>query len=101
MDLTALHLLNLISEDDRLTELWSIMEFTSPGLLGPAEKFRHRFAMPIERNSDAPCAGSFLQRCHNAPAARLHGSGVQRVTPGTPSRSAADGTGRQNSVTDR
>ena len=26
--------------ENRLGELWSIMEFTSPGLLGPAEKFR-------------------------------------------------------------
>ena len=39
--------------ENRLTELWSIMEFTSPGLLGPAEKFRRKFAIPIERNSDA------------------------------------------------
>ena len=39
--------------ENRLTELWSIMEFTSPGLLGPAEKFRRRFAIPIERNADA------------------------------------------------
>jgi SNF2 family DNA or RNA helicase len=39
--------------ENRLTELWSIMEFTSPGLLGPAEKFRRRFAIPIERNGDA------------------------------------------------
>ena len=39
--------------ENRLAELWSIMEFTSPGLLGPAEKFRRRFAIPIERNSDA------------------------------------------------
>jgi len=39
--------------ENRLTELWSVMEFTSPGLLGPAEKFRQRFAIPIERNSDA------------------------------------------------
>jgi SNF2 family DNA or RNA helicase len=39
--------------ENRLTELWSIMEFTSPGLLGPAERFRRRFAIPIERNSDA------------------------------------------------
>jgi SNF2 family DNA or RNA helicase len=39
--------------ENRLTELWSIMEFTSPGMLGPAEKFRRRFAIPIERNSDA------------------------------------------------
>jgi SNF2 family DNA or RNA helicase len=38
--------------ENRLTELWSIMEFTSPGLLGPAERFRQRFAIPIERNGD-------------------------------------------------
>jgi SNF2 family DNA or RNA helicase len=38
--------------ENRLTELWSILEFTSPGLLGSAEKFRRRFAIPIERNSD-------------------------------------------------
>src|SRR6266699_3533321 len=28
--------------ENRLSELWSIMEFTNPGLLGPAEKFRER-----------------------------------------------------------
>jgi hypothetical protein len=39
--------------ENRLAELWSIMEFTSPGLLGPAEKFRRRYAIPIERNADA------------------------------------------------
>jgi hypothetical protein len=39
--------------ENRLTDLWSIMEFTSPGLLGSAERFRRRFAIPIERNADA------------------------------------------------
>jgi SNF2-related domain/SNF2 Helicase protein/Helicase conserved C-terminal domain len=39
--------------ENRLTDLWSIMAFACPGLLGPAEKFRQRFAIPIERNSDA------------------------------------------------
>jgi SNF2 family DNA or RNA helicase len=39
--------------ENRLTELWSIMEFTSPGLLGSAEKFRRRYVIPIERNADA------------------------------------------------
>jgi SNF2 family DNA or RNA helicase len=38
--------------ENRLTELWSIMEFTSPGLLGPAEKFRRQYVIPIERNAD-------------------------------------------------
>jgi hypothetical protein len=47
--------------ENRLTELWSIMAFTSPGLLGPAERFRRRFAVPIERNSD-PEATEQLKR---------------------------------------
>jgi SNF2 family DNA or RNA helicase len=38
--------------ENRLTELWSIMEFTRPGLLGPAERFRTKYAVPIERNGD-------------------------------------------------
>ena len=39
--------------ENRLADLWSIMEFTSPGLLGPAEKFRTAYAIPIERSGDA------------------------------------------------
>ena len=42
--------------ENRLAELWSIMEFTNPGLLGPAEKFRTAFAVPIERHGDAAAA---------------------------------------------
>jgi SNF2 family DNA or RNA helicase len=38
--------------ENRLTELWSIMEFARPGLLGAAERFRTRYAVPIERNGD-------------------------------------------------
>jgi SNF2 family DNA or RNA helicase len=33
------------------------MEFTSPGLLGPAEKFRTSFAVPVERHGDEEAAG--------------------------------------------
>ncbi len=36
---------------NRLSELWAIMEFTNPGMLGPAEKFRKTYAIPIERHS--------------------------------------------------
>ena len=38
--------------ENRLADLWSIMEFTSQGLLGPAEKFRKAYSLPIERNGD-------------------------------------------------
>jgi hypothetical protein len=41
--------------ENRLAELWSILEFANPGLLGPLETFRRSFALPIERygNEDA------------------------------------------------
>jgi SNF2 family DNA or RNA helicase len=42
--------------ENRLAELWSIMEFTNPGLLGPAERFRNAFAIPIERHADGDAA---------------------------------------------
>ena len=35
--------------ENRLAELWSILEFANPGLLGPLESFRREFAVPIER----------------------------------------------------
>lgn len=38
--------------ENRLTELWSIMQFCNPGYLGTAEDFRRRFAVPIERHRD-------------------------------------------------
>ena len=44
--------------ENRLGELWSIMEFANPGLLGPAEKFRQRYAIPIERHADADAVDS-------------------------------------------
>jgi SNF2 family DNA or RNA helicase len=47
--------------ENRLSDLWSIMEFTNPGLLGPAERFRERFAVPIERNGSDDAAAA-LQR---------------------------------------
>jgi len=42
--------------ENHLGELWSIMEFTSPGLLGPAEKFRESFAVPVQRHGDEEAA---------------------------------------------
>jgi SNF2 family DNA or RNA helicase len=42
--------------ENHLGELWSIMEFTSPGLLGPAQKFRENFAVPVQRHGDEEAA---------------------------------------------
>ena len=45
--------------ENRLAELWSIMDFLNPGLLGSSERFRTRYAIPIERHG------------HTEPAERL------------------------------
>jgi SNF2 family DNA or RNA helicase len=38
--------------ENRLTDLWSILDWTTPGLLGPLEKFRRNIAVPVERYHD-------------------------------------------------
>ncbi len=38
--------------ENRLQELWSIMDFLNPGLLGSLETFRQKFVIPIERHGD-------------------------------------------------
>jgi SNF2 family DNA or RNA helicase len=55
--------------ENRLAELWSIVDFVNPGLLGTLSDFRKRFAVPIERNQDEDAAarlkritGPFLLR---------------------------------------
>ncbi len=42
--------------ENRLAELWSILEFANPGLLGTLEAFRRDFALPIERHGSADAA---------------------------------------------
>ncbi|MEA5594606.1 DEAD/DEAH box helicase [Rivularia sp. UHCC 0363] len=38
--------------ENRLQELWSIMDFLNPGYLGTRQFFQRRFAMPIEKYGD-------------------------------------------------
>ena len=38
--------------ENRLSELWSIMDFLNPNFLSGASEFRRRFALPIERYHD-------------------------------------------------
>ncbi len=39
--------------ENRLQELWSILDFLNPGYLGNRQFFQRRFAMPIEKYGDA------------------------------------------------
>ena len=38
--------------ENRLSELWSILDFLNPGLLGTATRFQRLYALPIERYND-------------------------------------------------
>ena len=42
--------------ENRLSELWSILDAVNPGLLGSLGRFREKFGTPIERNGDADAA---------------------------------------------
>jgi hypothetical protein len=42
--------------ENRLAELWSIMDFVNPGMLGSVSKFRARYAVPVERYGDEDAA---------------------------------------------
>jgi superfamily II DNA or RNA helicase len=45
--------------ENRLSELWSILDWTTPGLLGPLETFTRRVAVPVERHRDRDATQRF------------------------------------------
>lgn len=57
-DLNAQHRLALTGTpiENRLSEIWSIFDFVSPGLLGPLQKFEERYARPIDQGDGKAAA---------------------------------------------
>jgi superfamily II DNA or RNA helicase len=49
--------------ENRLSEIWSIFDFVSPGLLGPLEKFEERYSRPID-NGDKTAAERLRATIH-------------------------------------
>ena len=49
--------------ENRLSEIWSIFDFVSPGLLGPLDKFEERYARPID-GGDAKAAARLRSTIH-------------------------------------
>jgi SNF2 family DNA or RNA helicase len=47
--------------ENRLSELWSIMQFLNPGFLGSRKQFREDFTLPIERYGDETAASHLRQ----------------------------------------
>lgn len=47
--------------ENRLSELWSIMQFLNPGFLGGQKQFREEFTLPIEKYGDQEAAQRLRQ----------------------------------------
>jgi SNF2 family DNA or RNA helicase len=47
--------------ENRLSDLWALLDWTTPGLLGPLPEFRSTVAVPVERHRD-PAATERLSR---------------------------------------
>jgi superfamily II DNA or RNA helicase len=45
--------------ENRLSDLWAILDWTTPGLLGSLEGFRERVAIPVERHRDPEATEAF------------------------------------------
>ena len=45
--------------ENRLTELWALLDWTTPGLLGSVEAFRRSIAIPVERDRDEAAVERF------------------------------------------
>ena len=78
--------------ENRLADLWSIMEFANPGLLGTATSFKKRFAEPIERHGDEDAAAP---AAHAHPAVRPAPGQDRPVDHLRPAGEAGDGGGLQ------
>ncbi|MCU1497377.1 MAG: ATP-dependent helicase [Acidimicrobiales bacterium] len=47
--------------ENRLVDLWALLDWTTPGLLGPLDRFRHEVAIPVERDQDPDAAASLAR----------------------------------------
>ena len=47
--------------ENRLSDLWAILDWTTPGLLGPLERFRRTVAVPVERYRDPQAAARLMR----------------------------------------
>ncbi len=74
--------------ENRLSELWSILDWTTPGLLGPLERFRRTIAVAVERNRD-PEATARLSRAVRPFLLRRRKTDPE-IAPDLPERTVTD-----------
>jgi superfamily II DNA or RNA helicase len=69
--------------ENQLGDLWSIMHFLNPGLLGSAKSFDERFAKPIVRESDARAARTLKRLIRPFILRRRKGEVLEDLPPKT------------------
>jgi SNF2 family DNA or RNA helicase len=74
--------------ENRLSDLWAILDWTTPGLLGPLESFLRHVATPIERYRD-PAATARLARIVRPFLLRRRKSDPE-IAPDLPARTISD-----------
>jgi len=47
--------------ENRLVDLWALLDWTTPGLLGPLDRFRREVSVPVERDQDPDAAASLAR----------------------------------------
>ena len=74
--------------ENRLSELWAILDAVNPGILGGLERFRKTFASPIERASDPEAAADAAARLRRitAPFILRRTKADKRLLPDLPDK---------------
>lgn len=74
--------------ENRLSELWAILDAVNPGILGGLERFRKNFASPIERATDPEAAADAAARLRRitAPFILRRTKADKRLLPDLPDK---------------
>jgi superfamily II DNA or RNA helicase len=83
--------------ENRLSEIWSIFDFVSPGLLGPLDKFEERYARPID-NGDQKAGARLRATIHPFILRRTKGEVAKDLPEKIESDQFCELTGEQSSL---
>jgi SNF2 family DNA or RNA helicase len=72
--------------ENRLSELWAILDAVNPGVLGGLERFRKDFASPIERNGDGAADAAGRLRRITGPFILRRTKADKRLLPDLPDK---------------
>ncbi len=84
--------------ENHLGELWSLMDFLNPGMLGSAEEFRTEFRVPIEQHGEATRLGALRERVRPYLLRRTKDAVAPELPPKTIIVRAVDLTGPQRDL---